>query len=84
MLYFRNPMTDLGGTEDALSFFSESTPCGVTGSFLFDKLPIEVQKECEVFQFKHHYITSSIESDFVEQVFEAIREHRYLTIEQRR
>ena len=37
-----------------------------------------------MFQYKHHYITSSIESDFVEQVFEAIREHRYLTIEQKR
>lgn len=84
MLYFRNPMTDLDGLEDALSFFSEIAPCGVTGSFLFDKLPGDVQKESEVFQFKHHYITSSIESDFVEQVFEAIREHRYLTIEQRR
>ena len=84
MFYFRNPMTDLDGLEDALSFFSEIAPCGVTGSFLFDKLPGDVQKESEVFQFKHHYITSSIESDFVEQVFEAIREHRYLTIEQRR
>ena len=38
----------------------------------------------EVFQYKHHYITSSIESDFVEQVFNAIREHRLLLIEQRR
>ncbi|MBR5965111.1 MAG: WYL domain-containing protein [Treponema sp.] len=84
MLYFRNSMTDLNGLEDALSFFSEISPCGVTGSFLYDKLPKNAQKESEVFQFKHHYITSSIESDFVEQVFEAIREHRYLTIEQRR
>jgi hypothetical protein len=84
MLYFRNPMTDLDGLENALSFFSEIAPCGVTGSFLYDKLPGDIQKNSEVFQFKHHYITSSIESDFVEQVFEAIREHRYLTIEQRR
>ena len=84
MLYFRNAMTDLGALEDALAFFSEIAPCGVTGSFLYDKLAPEVQKESEVFQFKHHYITASIESDFVEQVFEAIRGHRYLTIEQRR
>ena len=84
MLYFRNQMTDLDGLEDALSFFSEIAPCGVTGSFLYDKLPTDAQKESEVFQFKHHYITSSIESDFVEQVFEAIREHRYITIEQKR
>lgn len=84
MLYYRNPMADLSGLEDALSFFSEIAPCGVAGSFLYDKLPADAQKESEVFQFKHHYITSSIESDFVEQVFEAIREHRYLTIEQKR
>ncbi len=84
MLYFRNPMTDLDGLEDALSFFSETAPCGVTGSFLYDKLPADLRRESEEFQFKHHYITSSIESDFVEQTFEAIREHRYLTIEQKR
>ena len=84
MLYFRKPMTDMSGLEDLFSFFSEVAPCGVVGSFLYDKLPAEVQKTSEVFQFKHHYITSSIESDFVEQVLQAIREHRYLTIEQKR
>jgi hypothetical protein len=84
MLYFRSPMTRLDGLEDALNFFSETAPCGVVGSFLFDKLSCESQKDSEVFQYKHHYITSSIESDFVEQVFNAIREHRLLLIEQRR
>ena len=84
MLYYLNPMSDLSGLEDAFAFFSEIAPCGVVGSFLFDKLPVDVQKQREVFQFKHHYITSSIESDFLEQVFEAIREHRYLSIEQNR
>ncbi len=84
MLYFRTPMTELAGLEDALNFFSENALCGVTGNFLFDKLPEPDRNESEVFQYKHHYITSTIESDFVEQVFEAIREHRYLTIEQKR
>ncbi len=84
MLYYRNSMSNLSGLEDSLYFFSEVAPCGVVGSFLYDKIPLEVQKDSEVFQFKHHYITPSIESDFVEQVFEAIREHRYLTIEQKR
>ncbi|MBR4245675.1 MAG: WYL domain-containing protein [Treponema sp.] len=83
MLYYRKPMTDLSGLEDALAFFSEVAPCGVVGSFLYDKLPYQDQEESEVFNFKHHYITSSIESDFVEQVFRAIGEHRYLTIEQK-
>lgn len=82
--YFREPMTDLSGTEDALAFFSEVSPCGVVGSFLFDKLSAEDQAKSEIFQFKHHYITSSIESDFVEQVFNAIREHRFLFIGQKK
>ena len=84
MLYCRTPLSDLSGLEDVLNFFSETDPCGVIGNFLFDKLPKEAQQEGEIFQYKHHYITSTIESDFVEQVFQAIREHRYLTIEQKR
>lgn len=84
MLYCRKPLSDLSGLEDVLNFFSETDPCGVIGNFLFDKLPKEAQQEGEIFQYKHHYITSTIESDFVEQVFQAIREHRYLTIEQKR
>lgn len=82
--YFRNKMTDLRGTEDALAFFSEIAPCGVAGSFLFDKLSSDAQKKSEVFQFKHHYITSSIESDFMEQAFDAIREHRFLFVGQKK
>ena len=84
MLYCRTPLSDLSGLKDVLNFFSETDPCGVIGNFLFDKLPKEAQQEGEIFQYKHHYITSTIESDFVEQVFQAIREHRYLTIEQKR
>jgi len=84
MLYCRKPLSDLSGLEDVLNFFSETDPCGVIGNFLFDKLPKEAQQEGEIFQYKHHYITSTIESDFVEQVFQAIRELRYLTIEQKR
>lgn len=84
MLYFRKSMIDLCGLEDSFAFFSEISPCGVIGSFLYDKLSCEKQKASEIFQFKHHYITSSIESDFLEQVFQAIREHRYLKIEQKR
>ncbi len=83
MLYRRNAQTDLSGLEVALSFFSECAPCGVAGSFLYDKLSDEEQRAGDIFQFKHHYITSSIESDFVEQVFEAVREHRFLIIEQK-
>lgn len=84
MLYFRNAMTDLNGLEDAITFFSEVVPCGVVGSFLYDKLSTEVQQHSEIFRYKHHYITSSIESDFVEQVFTAIRKKRFLIVKQKR
>ena len=84
MRYGRKPMTELDGLEDGLSFFSETAPCGVVGSFLYDKLTPKAQENSGIFQFKHHYITASIESDFVAQVFDAIREHRFLTIEQKR
>lgn len=84
MLYCRNPLSDLTGLEDVLNFFSETDPCGIIGNFIFDKLSKQSQQESEIFQYKHHYITSTIESDFVEQVFHAIREQRSLIIEQKR
>ncbi len=84
MLYCRNPLSDLSGLDDVLNFFSETDPCGIIGNFIFDKLSNQSQQESEIFQYKHHYITSTIESDFVEQVFHAIREQRSLIIEQKR
>lgn len=81
MMYYRKDDTDLSGLLDAVSFFSEIAPCGVLGSFMLDKTGDEVGG---MFQFKHHYITSSIESDFVCTVFEAIREKRSLLVEQKR
>ena len=84
LLYYRNPMVDLNGFQDALSFFSEIAPSGVVGSFLYDKLSVKERQDSDIFQFKHHYITASIESDFVVQALEAIRDHRCLVIEQKR
>ena len=83
MLYYRNPLVDLNGFQDALAFFSEIAPSGVVGSFLYDKLSVKEQQNSNIFQFKHHYITGSIESDFMAQALGAIREHRCLIIEQK-
>ena len=83
MLYYRNPLVDLNGFQDALAFFSEIAPSGVVGSFLYDKLSVKEQQDSDIFQLKHHYITATIESDFVEQIFEAIRQQRTLIIEQK-
>lgn len=84
VFYRRNSMTELAGFEDALAFFSEIAPSGVVGSFLYDKLSEKARHQSEIFQFKHHYITATIESDFIELIFEAIRQQRTLVIEQKR
>ena len=83
VFYRRNSMTELAGFEDSLAFFSEIAHCGVVGNFLYDKLSAKARQQSEIFQFKHHYITATIESDFVEQIFEAIRQQRTLIIEQK-
>lgn len=58
-----------------LQFFSEVLPCGVVGSFLLDK-----QTESRhIFNFKHHYILSALDSDVLCDLFLAIREHREVT-----
>ena len=62
-----------------ISFFSEAVPCGVIGSFMLDKLSV-AQEESDLFEFKHHYISSSIESDLLCTIFEAIRERRSLIL----
>lgn len=84
VFYRRNSMTELAGFEDSLGFFSEIAHCGVVGNFLYDKLSAKARQQSEIFQFKHHYITATIESDFLEQIFEAIRQQRTLVIEQKR
>ena len=76
-LYYRRcEETQLPG-QDVLDFFSEAVPCGVIGSFLLDK--IEKRESC--FAFKHHYITGAMDSGIVCQLFEAMAEKRYITME---
>lgn len=63
-------------SEDALDFFSEAAPCGVIGSFLLDRgAPRE-----SAFLFKHHYITSALDSEVTAQLFSAMREKRAVTL----
>lgn len=62
---------------DALDFFSETAPCGVIGSFLLDKLGAHD----EYFAFKHHYITDSLDSEILYELFEAIHAKREVRIE---
>lgn len=62
---------------DVLDFFSEVSPCGVVGSFLLDKLDIKKNH----FVFKHHYITSAMDSEILYQLFCAMRERRSVCLE---
>ena len=77
MLYSRSADTDISPLSDIIDFFSEAAPCGVIGSFLQDKQP----KHPELFSFKHHYITQAMDSDIMAALFDAIRGHRYITVD---
>jgi len=61
---------------DALNFFSEVAPCGVIGSFMLDK----VEPEDEIFTFKHHYITPTLDSGILCSLFEAMHKKTDVTI----
>lgn len=77
VLYSRSADTDISALNDVIDFFSEVAPCGVIGSYLQDKQP----EHEELFSFKHHYITQAMDSDVMAMLFKAIREHRYITID---
>ncbi len=59
-----------------LNFYSEIAPCGVIGSFLLDKTVHEEHP----FDFKHHYITSTLDSNVLALLFEAMRTKSVVTV----
>ncbi len=61
---------------DLLNFYSEVAPCGVIGSFLLDK----EKENLSPFTFKHHYITASMDSSVLTDIFLAIREKSVITV----
>lgn len=76
MYYSRTDTKDFDNT-DILDFFSEVSPCGVVGSYLLDK------QKChdEHFAFKHHYITSAIDSEIFCSLLLAMSEKKSVMIE---
>lgn len=62
---------------DFLDFYSEVAPCGVIGSFLLDK----DLTSSDHFSFKHHYITSTMDSDIRCDIFMAMQDKRSIEIE---
>ncbi len=67
--YKRNKMSEPVDC-DILNFFSEVSPCGVVGSFLLDK----IDSHEENFLFKHHYITSAMDSEVLCLLLMAMQE----------
>lgn len=76
MLYRRAEEFEIP-SRDALDFFSETAPCGVIGSFLEDK----TDNIADHFAFKHHYITSAMDSEVLCMILKAIHEKRNITVE---
>ena len=56
---------------ETIAFFSEADPLGVIGSTLLDKLP----GTPEHYQFKHHYILHTLDSQLLLQLLTAIGSH---------
>ena len=76
MLYSRAEEFEMP-SRDVLDFFSEIAPCGVIGSFLEDK----TNNIADHFAFKHHYITSAMDSEALCMILKAIHEKRNITVE---
>ena len=76
LYYRRAESTDTSELNDALHYFSETAPCGVIGSFILDK----EEADTDAFTFKHHYVTSAIDSDILASLFAAMRERRIVTL----
>ncbi len=76
LLYHRAPDVPIDTLTDVLNFYSEVAPCGVVGSYLLDKQ----ERTPDRFGFKHHYITSAIDSIVAERLFCAMREKRFVTV----
>lgn len=76
MMYKRAESVNLPDITDVLNFYSEVAPCGVIGSFLLDKQ----DKKTENFNFKHHYMTSAIDSDILSTIFKAMHQKCFVTV----
>ncbi len=71
-----DPAFDLSSWSEALSFFSESDPMGVIGSYLMDRL----DTTSDAFRFKHHYILHALDSDILCTLLQAIDAHRAVSL----
>lgn len=77
LVFSRNDSSiELSAWADTLAFFAEADPLGVVGSFLLDRL----ETVPDYFQFKHHYILHTLDSQLVLRLLTAIGEHRRIRL----
>lgn len=76
-LYYRRAEAVEEPDPELLTFFSETAPCGVVGSYLLDRK----EQKWDHFAFKHHYITGALDSEIVCSLFLAMSEKRVVTLE---
>ncbi len=75
VLYGRGVTPDISSWRDAVNYFSEVSCVGAIGSFILDNLPGE-----DVFTYKHHYITQTMDSEIMLNALSAIHERRSIKI----
>jgi len=77
VIYTLEKEYSLKRSDDLLNFFSEISPCGVIGSYILDK----INSADSVFCFKHHYLTSALDSEVLCTLFEAIYKKKSVTVQ---
>ncbi|MBR4248005.1 MAG: WYL domain-containing protein [Treponema sp.] len=65
----------------AIQFASETFPCGVIGSYILDSVDSETFPS--IFNFKHHFIYNTLDSEVMYTIFSAINEKRFVTIKRK-
>ncbi|HHW94597.1 MAG TPA: WYL domain-containing transcriptional regulator [Mogibacterium sp.] len=76
-VYYKRAADDEMCSTDCLDFFSEVSPCGVIGSCLLDR----IESPASRFAFKHHYITSAMDSEILRLLLEAINDKKSVICE---
>ena len=72
----RGDAVDLDGWKTALDFYSESSPLGVIGSFLLDRMP----PYDSIFRFKHHYMVHTLDSQILCRLADAMGRHCWVEL----
>ena len=76
-VYYRCSENNVIYSNEAVGLASEIMPCGVVGSYIQDKSGYDNK----YFAFKHHYITSVLDSEVLYTLLEAMHDKKYVCIQ---